>query len=58
MEPDAEPGTIGVVTLVAGVQPAGRYSAPLDVRALRSGVYFYQLETAGFREAHKLVIAR
>jgi hypothetical protein len=47
-----------VVTLVRGQQEAGSYEVKFDGSNLASGVYFYRLQSGGFLEAKKLVIAK
>jgi hypothetical protein len=47
-----------VVTLVHGQQEAGSYEVKFDGSNLASGVYFYRLQSGGFLEAKKLVIAK
>ncbi len=46
-----------VETLVAGNQPAGNYRVDWDAGRLKSGIYFYKLETAnGYVQSRKLVL--
>jgi hypothetical protein len=47
-----------VATLVDGQRPAGTYDVRWVPASLRSGVYFYRLESAGRREVRKLLKLR
>ena len=47
-----------VSTLVNNSMKAGNYSLKFDGKALSSGVYFYQMETSGFRKVKKMVLAK
>ncbi len=47
-----------VSTLIDEVVPAGSYVVRWDAQALPGGVYFYRLETEGFRETGKMVLVK
>jgi hypothetical protein len=41
-----------------GVQNEGAYSIEFPAHDLPSGVYFYRIETAGFAQTRKMIIAK
>lgn len=45
-------------TLVSEEMPAGAHQVQFDGRDLQSGIYYYSLETAGFRETKKLILLK
>jgi len=45
-------------TLINEVQPAGDYSVVFDGSQLSSGVYMYKIETRGFQQTRKMLLAR
>lgn len=47
-----------IATLVAGQLPAGTYSTPWNGSGLKSGVYFYRLESDGFSAIKKLTLLK
>jgi hypothetical protein len=47
-----------VVTLVSENQAAGKYSIEWDASGLASGVYYYELKTANFRDVKKMVLMK
>lgn len=47
-----------VERLVDGVVGAGEYTITWDAKGLPSGIYFYRLETANFKETKKLVLLK
>lgn len=47
-----------VTTLVSKELEPGSYSTMFNARALASGVYFYRLQTAKFRESRKLMLVK
>jgi hypothetical protein len=47
-----------VATLIEGIQPAGIHTARFDGSSLRSGVYFYRLQTGALSETKKLLLIK
>lgn len=47
-----------VATLIDKKMPAGEHAVVFDAKELTSGVYFYQLKTAGNAETRKLLLMR
>ena len=47
-----------VKTLVSERQTAGEYSVEWDATGLASGIYYYELKTANFREVKKMVFMK
>jgi hypothetical protein len=47
-----------VETLIAGEYPAGRFSVTWDAAGQPSGIYFCRLESGGFSETRRMVIAK
>lgn len=47
-----------VSVLVDEYKPAGTYEITFDGSSIRSGVYFYTLETSSFRKTKKLVLLK
>jgi len=47
-----------VVTLVEGVQPAGRHNATLDASKLSSGIYLYRMAAGKFASVKKLLVIK
>jgi Zn-dependent metalloprotease len=47
-----------IAVLVKGFQNAGEYTVNFDAGSLPSGIYFYKIETAAFREVKKMMLLR
>ena len=47
-----------IATLVDGQKAAGYYSVPFNAAKYASGVYFYRLETPGFKAQKKMVLLK
>lgn len=47
-----------VVTLVDGLQEAGRYAVSFDASGLASGFYVYRMEAGSFRDTKKLLLVK
>jgi hypothetical protein len=47
-----------VAILVSERQPTGDYSVEWDASGLASGVYYYELKTADFRDVKKMVLMK
>ena len=47
-----------VEVLVDETMVAGNYQVPFDAKALRSGIYFYQLQTGQFSKTRQMVLVK
>jgi hypothetical protein len=47
-----------VATLINEVKTAGSYSVRFDAGKLSSGIYFYKLETPGYRNVRKMILLK
>jgi hypothetical protein len=47
-----------VAVLVNEQKPAGRYSVTWDASRFSSGIYFYRLRAAGFRETKRMILLK
>ncbi|MCX7877991.1 MAG: T9SS type A sorting domain-containing protein [Ignavibacteria bacterium] len=47
-----------VKTLFDGAKGSGNHEITFDAEGLSSGVYFYMLETEGFREIRKMTLLK
>lgn len=47
-----------VTTLVNEIKPAGKYEIKFDGSSFTSGIYFYRLETDGFRDTKSMILLK